>query len=136
MTTRTVSVVFLFVAAMLTAGLSMALALAIGARAEWSLESWLLPLVLFVSFVTIFFLGRAAVLPAQVADSPAKSLGILSAWMAATLLVSIAITWAIGPFLQSIGVGSGALYVLFACLLLSTGVLDRVLERRRRRIAP
>ena len=131
MTTRIVSIVFLFVAAMLTAGLSMALALAIGARAELSLESWLLPLVLFASFVSIFFLGRAAVLPVPIAASPARSLGALSVWMAVTLVVAIGITWAVRPVLLSMGFGSGALYILLVCLLLSTSVLARVVERTR-----
>jgi hypothetical protein len=136
MTTRTVSIVFLFGAAMVVAAVALGLAVALGARVAWGTGAWLVPVTLFASFVTVFFIGREYVLPPTAARPARKALVVLSAWMLCTLAAATAITWAIEPMTAAVGRGSGALAILFLCLLASAAVLDRLVARTRWRPLP
>jgi hypothetical protein len=132
LTARTVSIIFLFVGAVAASGLALALTLAAGERANVPLQSWVVPVVMFVCFVFVFFLGRTAVLPPHVAASPQASLGMLSAWMAATIGAAWLINWAVRPLLGPFGYDYSGVVILFVCLLASIAMLDRFTRGRRR----
>jgi hypothetical protein len=131
MTPRTISIVFLFVAAVAASGLALALAAALGARLDWTMQSWMVQVVMFLSFVGVFFFGRSAVLPLRLARSATRSLLTLSLWMAATLTAGSALTWVASPIMRRVGVGSGALPILLVCLLGSVAILDRASRTSR-----
>ena len=131
MSPRMVSIVFLFASAIAVSGLTLALALALGARVDLTFGSWITPGVLFVSFVCVFFLARDAVLPRSLASPPLKALIVLSAWMGSTLLATAALTWATRPIMTRLTGGSSTLLMLFVCLLASMLVLDRLSAANR-----
>ncbi len=133
MTNRTVSIVFLFFAAVATSGLGLALALFLAVRAGASPGPWLMPAITFVSFVGVFFLAREAVLPPAFAAPPGRALLALSAWMGITLVVAGALTWAVRPLTAALGVAHGTLLIVLACVLGAVMVLDRVAARQTTR---
>jgi hypothetical protein len=131
MTNRTVSIIILFLAATASAGVALALTVFWLTRQAMPTGPWLAPVVIFVSFVGVFFLARRTVLPAAVADPPLAALLALSAWIGATLLVALAVAWVLEPLTMAFGIRQAALIIMLASLLASVGLFERGALRRR-----
>jgi hypothetical protein len=123
----------LFFAALAATGLLLALALSLAPGLASAAGIWLMPAVTFVMFVAMFFLARRLVLPPRLAEPAWRALGVLAAWMAATLAVWQAVMWVL---MQAAGVRRGTLLILLGCLLVSVKVLERVTARRGGRLLP
>jgi hypothetical protein len=136
MTARSVSIVLVFFAALAATGLFMAFALSFAPRVGLTLGPWLMPVSTFLMFVAVFFLARDLVLPPAYVKSTWMSLLVLSAWMAATILVWQGVMWALRPVMSAAGVSRGQLVVLLGCLLLSVKVLERIGAGKPRRLLP
>jgi hypothetical protein len=121
--------VFLFAAAVATSALAVTLLTAAGQRMQWTAGEWVVPLVTACSFLLVFFFGRSALLLEAVARSRMRSLLTLAVWISGSLVVAMALTRILRPFTDGLGVGSGALVLLLACLASTAGVLDRLSRR-------
>ena len=136
MTTRSVSIVLLFFAALAATGLCLALMLSLAPTIGIAPGRWMLPVAALVAFTAVFFLGRDVVLPAPYARSALKALGVLTIWMAATIFMWQTVMWVLRPIMGAIGVSSGQLFVLLGCLLVSVRMLERIGARKTGRLLP
>ena len=130
MTNRSASIVFLYLAALVTTAVALALALALAPRVAASPGPWLMPVTTFVCFVAIFFLARDIVLPAAFAAPAWKAALALSLWMAVTLIAWRALMWAAAPIMTAVGLNRGRSAMLLVCLLVSVKLLERAGSRR------
>jgi hypothetical protein len=135
MTPRSVTIVLLFLSAIVATGVLLALGLVVEPRLG-GVGVWLLPAATFATFVVIFFAARRLVLPPAYAAPPWKALAVLSVWMGLTMIAWQAVMWAAQPLLRLTGGRPGTLLVLLGCLLVSVRILDRVGGRAGRRVAP
>jgi hypothetical protein len=131
MTHRTVAIVFLFFAALATTGLGLAVVVSLATRFGGTPGPWLVPLLMFLSYVGIFFLAREIVLPPVFAASAARSVVALSVWMGVTLLAAATVTWALGPLLAARGWGRPTVLILLGCTFVSATLLDRLAAKFR-----
>ena len=132
MTTRTVSVVLLFFAALMTSAVALALLITLGQTAGVSIGRWTVPILLLITFGAIFFAGRQWLLPPAIAEPPLRAIGAIGAWVAVSMVIAAAITWAIRPAIEAVGFGPGAILVWLGCVLACAAVLSRFAHRAGR----
>jgi hypothetical protein len=118
MTDRTVSLLFLFVGALVVGGVLLAMVVAIVDGTPLS-GPWLAPLIALVCQVAALHLGRRYILPHPVADAPFRAGLIIAARVTVTLAVSVAVVWLMRWVLQWVSDRSlGALTIMLWFALL------------------
>jgi hypothetical protein len=118
MSNRTVALLMLFVAALIAAGILLALMLRVLEGTSIS-GPWLAPMIAVLSLTLTFYWGRRYILPRSLADASARAVLALtftvSVTLAATLVFMWAARWIVGLGLETPSV---AVPVWFALLWL------------------
>jgi hypothetical protein len=123
MSTRTFSLLMLFLIALAVSALLVAMLQPLALRLELS-TPWLVPLVGVLSYSATFFLGRRYILPGQIAHAPALAIGTVV--LLTTL--SLVLVWVIISLIQALGggiPGGLALILWFVALWVAVGALHR-----------
>jgi hypothetical protein len=136
MTNRTVSLLLLFVIGFLISGVVSALAISLAARAELPTRIWIVPLILFVTYVTVFFSGRQYILPHEIASSSVRALLVIAGWIGTTMLLVGAAVWAIRGTPLGVFLSAGTMTLAWFLLLLGSGVALANRAARRDRALP
>lgn len=130
MTIRALSLLLLFVAAFVFSGTLSAAGVSAANYFGWRASTWLVPLLLFVCNVTLFFLGRRFILPEHLVSSSGRALLLIGAWIGLTMVITGGAVWAVRDTPLGVFLSGGRIMLAWFLLLLGSGAL---LARRRQR---
>ncbi len=137
MTNRTSSLLFLFVAALLTTGVVSALAVPALSRLGVPTAPWMWSAIALLCYVGVFFAGRAHVLPEPLARPAVKALIVVTAWIVLTMTATAGVVAALRLVgIAPDGMAPGIVLIWFGCLVLSTVLLHRIVGTANRTSAP
>lgn len=123
MTIRALSLLLLFVTAFVFSSTLSAVGVSAASFFGWSTRVWVVPLLLFVCNLTLFFLGRRFILPDHLVSPSGRALLLLAAWIGLTMLITGGVVWAIRDTPLGAFLSGGRIMLAWFLLLLGSGTL-------------
>jgi hypothetical protein len=94
MTSRTASLLLMFVAALAAAGLVLALVSRVG-EGSALVGAWLLPVIAALCLSVVLFVGRHYVLPPVIARSPVRAAVVIVGAVTITMTMAVVAVWGV-----------------------------------------